>query len=149
MAFPVDTLSEILASVKTSAVVDTTVKTSLKFSFDENKFNVVDGNPITNADIEATKQWITLFFKTDINTVPIYKGKKFGTSARKLIGYKALNNGFYESEVERETREGLPLCPTIKQVTSFNMTKSGKLLIISVTVELYDGTLLTQDETIG
>lgn len=138
-----------IEKLQESSTVETVVKTSLAFDFDTKKFTVVDGNPVTNADIEATKQWIRQFFKTDKDTVPVYNGTNFGTSARKLLGNKVLNNGFYESEVEREVREGFPLCPTIKQVTSFNMEKIGRILKIYVSVELFDGTLLDQEETIN
>ena len=122
--------------------VETTVKNSLEFNFVTKTFSVVDGNPVTNADIAATEQWITLFMKTDKDCVPVYKGTKFGTSIRKLFGYKALNNGFYESEIEREIKEGFAICPTIRQVTAFNMSKSGKYLVIDVSVQLQDGTIL-------
>lgn len=142
MSFPVDTLSEVIKSVQTQLTVDTTIKTSLSFNFDDKKFPIIDGTPLTNANIEAAKQWIILFLKTTKDTVPVYKGKNFGTSIKKYLGFKALNNGFLESEIEREIREGFPLCPTIKSVTSFNMSKSAKTLVIDVSVELYDGTNL-------
>jgi len=140
--FPEVDLLSIMENIQSSNIIDTTVKNSLEFSFGTKTFNVVDGNPVTNADIAATEQWITLFMKTNKDCIPIYKGTKFGTSIRKLFGYKALNNGFYESEIEREVREGFLLCPTIKQVTSFNMSKSGKFLVIDVSVELQNNTIL-------
>lgn len=140
-----DNLLETVEKLQANTAVDTTVKKSLAYNFDKKKFSVVDGNPLTNADIEATRQWIVMFIKTDKDTVPVYEGTKFGTSARKLFGRKELTNGYAESEVEREIREGFLLCPTIKQVTSFNMSKSGKTLVIEVSVQLYDGTIL--DET--
>ena len=149
MVFPIDTLSSVIASVQAQSEIDTTVKTSLSFDFDKKEIPVIDGNPVTNAGIEATKQWIRLFFRTDRDYVPVYKGKKFGTSIRKLIGLKALNNGYEESEVEREIREGFPLCPTIKRVTSFNMSKSGKILSVKVATELQDGTIIEHEEKIS
>lgn len=140
--FPTDNIDEEIASVTRTAAESTEVKSSLVFDFDKRAFVVVDGNPATNADVEATKQWVTLFFKTDRDKVPVYKNTKFGTSIKKLIGYKSLNNGYFESEIERETREGLPLCPTIKQVVSFNMTKKGKILYLKIIVELQNGSTL-------
>lgn len=140
--FPKYDFNEILTKIQAEGQKVTTVKTSLSFNFTEKKFPVVDGTPLTNADIEATKQWIILFLKTTKDTVPVYKGKNFGTSIKKYLGYKALNNGFLESEIEREIREGFPLCPTIKSVTSFNMSKDGRTLVVDVSVELYDGTIL-------
>lgn len=140
-------IDSVLNKLQTQLNINTTVKTSLSFNFTEKKFPVVDGTPLTNADIEATKQWIILFLKTTKDTVPVYKGKNFGTSIKKYLGYKALNNGFLESEIEREIREGFPLCPTIKSVTSFNMSKDGRTLVVDVSVELYDGTILEVNGT--
>lgn len=140
--FPETNLLSTIKNLQAQSIVSTTVKPSLSFNFTTKKLPVVDGTPLTNVDIEATEQWIILFLKTDKDTVPVYKGKKFGTSVKKLLGYKSLNNGFLESEVEREIREGFPLCPTIKSVTSFNLSKSGKILVIDVSVELFDGSKL-------
>ena len=95
-------------------------------------------------DIDAIRQWITLFVTTPKNTYTIYNGTNFGTSIRKLFGRKVLNNGYEEAEVEREIREGLPLCPAINRVTSFNMQKVGRILKIYVSVELFDGELITE-----
>lgn len=118
------------------------VSNSLVFDFEEKRFVVTDGTPLTNADIDAIKQWIILFLKTQRDTVEIYKGTKFGTSIKKIIGYKTLNNGFVESEIEREIREGFPLNPGIKRVISFNMSKENKVLLLKVSVELYNGSTL-------
>lgn len=105
---------------------------------------MANGSPKITNDIEAIRQWITLFITTPKDTYKIYEGTDFGTSIRKLFGRKTLNNGFEESEVEREVREGLPLCPAISSVISFNMTKEGKIVKIEVEVELYNGDLVTE-----
>lgn len=105
-----------------------------------------NGSPKMIYSIEAIRQWMILFITTPKDVYKIYKGTGFGTSIRKLFGFKRLNNGYEESEVEREIREGFPLCPAINRVTSFNIEKSGKLVLIKVQVELYDGTLI--DETV-
>lgn len=105
-----------------------------------------NGSPKMTYSIEAIRQWIVLFVTTPKDVYKIYEGTGFGTSIRKLFGFKRLNNGYEESEVEREIREGLPLCPAINRVVSFNLEKDGKLVLIKVKVELYDGTLI--DETV-
>lgn len=141
--FPqINNLLTTVQKLQSQLVGERTIKTSLSFNFEDKKFPIVDGTPLTNVDIEATKQWIILFLKTTKDTVPVYKGKNFGTSIKKYLGFKALSNGFLESEIEREIREGFPLCPTIESVTSFNMSKDGKTLVIDVSVELYDGSNL-------
>ena len=111
----------------------------------ENKVIVLsNGSPKLITDIEAIRQWIVLFITTPKNTYKIYDGTGFGTSIRKLFGRKKLNNGYEEAEVEREIRDGLPICPAINRVTSFNMEKVGKMVKIYVQVELYDGTLIDE-----
>jgi len=129
-------------------VISTSTELGLTPSFDYTKkqFLLENGSLKMITDVDAIKQWIVLFITTPKNTYQIYDGTDFGTSIRKLFGRKILNNGYEESEVEREIREGLPLCPAINRVTSFNMQKVGKLVKIYVQVELYDGELV--DETI-
>lgn len=114
------------------------------FDFENKSVVLVNGTPKLSYDIEAIRQWITLFITTPKDTYKIYDGTSFGTSVRKLFGSKVLNNGYEESEVEREIREGMPLCPAINRVTSFNMEKVGRILKIYVQVELYDGTLVDE-----
>ena len=108
------------------------------------KITVENGTPKLITDIDAIRQWITLFVITPKDTYKIYDGTNFGTSIRKLFGRKILNNGYEEAEVEREIREGLPLCPAINRVTSFNMEKVGRILKIYVSVELFNGELITE-----
>ncbi|MCD8025092.1 MAG: DUF2634 domain-containing protein [Candidatus Gastranaerophilales bacterium] len=127
----------------------TTLGVTPSFDFENKKVVLVNGSPKMISDVDAIRQWIILFITTPKNTYDIYSGTDFGTSIRKLFGRKLLNNGYEESEVEREIREGLPLCPAINRVTSFNMTKSGKNVVISIQVELYDGTLIDESVDIS
>ena len=52
------------------------------------------------------------------------------------------DNGYIESEIEREIREGFLLCPTIKQVTSYESEKVGTKLCLEISVELQGGASL-------
>ena len=79
------------------------------------------------------------FIETTLNKVPIYKGKKIGTTLENIKGHKTLNNGFIESELEREITEGMPLNPGIKEVKAVDIYKDGKTLCIDITVELQNG----------
>lgn len=127
-------------------VISTSTEIGLTPSFDYEKKSVIleNGSPKQITDIDAIRQWITLFVITPRDTYEIYNGTGFGTSIRKLFGRKTLNNGYEEAEVERQIREGLPLCPAINRVTSFNMEKVGKVVKIYVGVELFDGELITE-----
>lgn len=111
-------------------------------NFEDKSVVLSNGSPKMVSNIEAIRQWITLFVITPKDTYEIYKGTGFGTSIRKLFGRKILNNGYEEAEVEREIRDGLPLCPAINRVTSFNLEKAGRVVKVYVQVELFDGSLI-------
>lgn len=127
-------------------VISTGTEIAQTASFDYKKKTIIleNGSPKQITGVEAIRQWIILFIITPKNTYKIYDGTNFGTSIRKLFGRKTLNNGYEEAEVEREIREGLPLCPAINRVTSYNMTKVGRIVKIYVQVELYDGNLIEE-----
>lgn len=110
--------------------------------FEKSKIIMANGGPKLVTDIEAIQQWIILFVTTPRDVYEIYKGTNFGTSYRKLLGEKFINNGYAESELEREIIEGLPLNPAIEEVRSVEISKEGKYLSLLIQVELYDGSLL-------
>lgn len=114
------------------------------FDYQNKQIILENGSPKLISNVEAVRQWIVLFITTPKNTYKIYDGTNFGTSIRKLFGKKTLNNGYEEAEVEREIREGLPLCPAISRVTNFNMEKIGRLVKIYVEVELFNGELVNE-----
>lgn len=114
------------------------------FDYQNKQILLENGSPKLISNVEAVRQWIVLFITTPKNTYKIYDGTNFGTSIRKLFGKKTLNNGYEEAEVEREIREGLPLCPAISRVTNFNMEKIGRLVKIYVEVELFNGELVNE-----
>lgn len=114
------------------------------FDYQNKQIILENGSPKLISNVEAVRQWIVLFITTPKNTYKIYDGTNFGTSIRKLFGKKTLNNGYEEAEVEREIREGLPLCPAISRVTNFNMEKVGRLVKIYVEVELFNGELVNE-----
>lgn len=100
---------------------------------------LTNGSPKLIKDVDAIKQWIILFVTTPKYAYKIYEGTSFGTSIRKLFGRKVLGNGYEESEIERELREGLILCPAISRVVGFSLNKKGRNLSVWVQVELFDG----------
>jgi len=106
------------------------------------KFVVKNGSPKLVNEIDAIRQWIVKFATTEQGAYPIYEGTGFGTRFKELFGRKRIGYGFEEAELERDYREGLPLCPAISQMTDFQTTKNGKVLNIYVQVELQDGSLV-------
>lgn len=142
--FPDNTIQEQINKYQAQqAVISTDIKYTPKFDYMKNIIEIKDGSPLTVEQIEAVKQWIILFVLTPKDIYSIYKGTKFGTSLRKLKGEKKLiNNGYVEAELERELKEGLPLCPAIKQLTDFDLNKNGRYLELFIQVELYNGSLI-------
>lgn len=141
--FPDNTLREEIQDYQNSLKAQSTklgLTTSL--NFEKSQIILSNGSPKLITDIEAIQQWIILFVTTPRDTLAIYKGTNFGTSYRKLLGRKILNNGYEEAELEREIIEGLPLNPAIKSVTNVQLSKEGKYLNIDIQVQLQDGQLL-------
>ena len=141
--FPDNTLREEIQDYQNSLKAQSTklcLTTSL--NFEKSEIILSNGSPKLITDIEAIQQWIILFVTTPRDTLAIYKGTNFGTSYRKLLGRKILNNGYEEAELEREIIEGLPLNPAIKSVTNVQLSKEGKYLNIDIRVQLQDGQLL-------
>ncbi len=113
------------------------------FNFETGEFIEQSGEIKMISGVDAIKQWVAAFLKTLIDTFYIYKGTKYGTSEKKLIGQKSLyNSGFTTSEIEREIKEGLPLNPAIKSVKEVEFTKEGEILNVDVTAELFNGELI-------
>lgn len=144
--FPDSKLQEKIDEYSADIVKSYSVKNTPFFDFEKLRIKLINGNPANADEIEAVKQWMVLFVTTPRGVYKIYNGTNFGASVRKLYGLKMLNNGYEESELEREIREGFPLCPAIDRVTDFKLSKNGRFLMIYVRVELYNGDLI--DKTI-
>lgn len=138
--FPVD--AEQIFNIPDDITQDPVIKRSFDFNFDNKKFSVIDGRVIEIESIEAVKQWIKLFLKTALDEVPVYQNEKFGTTVKNLIGWKRLNNGFVESELEREVSEGFKLNPAIEKVTYLDVEKIDGVVNIYIGVMLKDGSII-------
>jgi len=111
-----------------------------KYDFKNCKTVLENGQIVYIEGYEAVKQWIEKFCRIFTNRVEVYKNTGFGTNANELFGKKYLANGYEESEFERQLKEGLSLCPAIKEINDFNMTKNDKVLEVEFTAVMYDGT---------
>ncbi len=140
--FPTDNISDFTITTTDLQTISPDIKISFNFDFVNKEFTVIDGKLGEINTIEAVKQWIVLFLLTDLNKVPIYKGLKFGTTLKKIIGYKSLNNGFFESELQREIEEGFLLNPAISKVTYFNIEKIKDKAIITLNIMLKNGQII-------
>jgi hypothetical protein len=137
--FPEDNIDETLETLEESVKTSESVLKNFKFDYTKKDFVLLDGSPVLNEEYEATKQWIQKFFRTDLGTLEIYDGYKFGTSYKKMMGRKDLDSTYILSELEREVREGFLLCPSINKVISYSAEKNGTYLSVRVVVKLNDG----------
>lgn len=111
-----------------------------KYDFENCKTVLKNGQIVYIEGYEAVRQWIEKFCRIFTNKVEVYKNTEFGTNANELFGKKYLNNGYEEAEYERQLKEGLILCPAIRQIENFNMTKKGNILDVEFWAVLYDNT---------
>jgi hypothetical protein len=137
--FPVYDYTKTLEMLSETVATADNVLKSFSFDFDNKEFVVKDGSPELVDEYEATEQWIQKFLSTDLGTLEIYDDYKFGTSYKKLIGSKSFNGGYVESEIEREIREGFPLCPSIQKIVSYMAEKQGTKLALTIGVKLKSG----------
>lgn len=119
---------------------DTVTKTeevgrSLVFDYDTNTFLVADGIVQETDRVQATKQWIELFIRTEKDKYKIYSAN-FGTDLSDLVGYR-LPRGYQVSEIMRRVNDGiLNGCKSVQAVRNWKFTKDG----FYFTVIMTDGT---------
>ena len=88
--FPNDNTDVIVEKVAQDLKTAQNVLNSFDFDAQKKEYTIKDGSPVLVDELEATKQWIRRFLATDINTLEIYEGYKFGTSYKKLLGSKII-----------------------------------------------------------
>lgn len=119
---------------------DTVTKTeevgrSFVFDYDSNTFKITDGTVRETDRVQATKQWIELFIRTEKDKYKIYS-TNFGTDLSDLVGYR-LPRGYQVSEIMRRVNDGiLNGCKSVQAVRNWKFTKDG----FYFTVIMTDGT---------
>ena len=114
---------------------------SFVFDYDSNRFKIIDGTVQETDRVQATKQWIELFIRTEKDKYKIYSAN-FGTDLSDLVGYR-LPRGYQVSEIMRRVNDGiLNGCKSVQAVRNWKFTKDG----FYFTVIMTDGTEVTIDE---
>lgn len=119
---------------------DTVTKTeevgrSFVFDYDSNTFKITSGTVKETDRVQATKQWIELFIRTEKDKYKIYS-TNFGTDLSDLVGYR-LPRGYQVSEIMRRVNDGiLNGCKSVQAVRNWKFTKDG----FYFTVIMTDGT---------
>ena len=95
---------------------------SLKFDYETERFVVVDGRNIEPSKIDAIKQWVELYIRTEINKYLVYT-ENFGVDLRGLVGYR-LPRGVQVAEIMRRINQGiLTQCPNVVNVSDWDFSK--------------------------
>ena len=66
-----------------------------------------------------------------------------------LIGSRSLPTGFRRSELMREIRETLALCPAILSADGFSFSRDGRALVVQFTVTLRTGDTMEVRADVG
>lgn len=99
-----------------------TIGRSIKFDYDKKEFIVDEGKLVEPTKIDAIKQWIELYIRTEINKYAVYSDS-FGIDTRGLLGYR-LPRGYQVAEIMRRINEGiLTKCPDVKSVGDWDFNK--------------------------
>lgn len=95
---------------------------SLKFNYETQRFEILDGTNVVPSKIDAIKQWIELYIRTEPLKYAVYK-EDFGVSLRDLLGYR-LPRGYQVAEIIRRINTGiLSGCPNVVSVSNWSFDK--------------------------
>ena len=123
--FPTD-IDIVNIQQNTAPATDTTneavIGRSLKFDYKTNEFVVVSGKIIEPTKVEAIKQWVELYIRTEVKKYVIYTDE-FGVNLNGLVGYR-LPRGLQVAEIMRRINSGiLNKCPNVVKVSEWNFDK--------------------------
>lgn len=104
--FPTDyNFTNSIQSTATATNAQHSVGRSFAFDFKTHRFIFKDGKNVEDTQLEAIKQWIELFIRTEMKKFKIYTDT-FGLDLTKLLGYR-LPRAYIVSEIKRRITEGI------------------------------------------
>lgn len=119
--FPTDVDFEAVdvSTVDSTVTTTDTLGASLKFDYETERFILVDGKNVEPSKIDAIKQWIELYIRTELGKYKVYTDD-FGVDLRGLVGWR-LPRGYQISEIMRRINTGiLTKCPNVTAVTDWD-----------------------------
>lgn len=122
--FPTDVDFEAVdvSTVDSNVTTTDTLGASLKFDYETERFILVDGKNVEPSKIEAIKQWIELYIRTELGKYKVYTDD-FGVDLRGLVGWR-LPRGYQISEIMRRINTGiLTKCPNVTAVTDWDFAE--------------------------
>ncbi|MDD6937031.1 MAG: DUF2634 domain-containing protein [Clostridiales bacterium] len=128
-----------------------TIAAGFVYDHEAGHFVLVDGSPRQVTGAEAVREWIGMMLRVRRGLDEVFSGLSTtpGIDRDGLIGSRSLPAGFQRSELMREIRETLALCPTIQSSDGFSFRRAGRALEISFTVTLRTGETLEVSELVG
>ncbi len=111
---------------------DSTVHKTLLWDFTNGEFFLKDGKTIEIEGKEYLKVWIKKALLSRKNTL-IYQGTDYGSEHQNLIG-KNFKPSFTAEELKRMIRETLLLNTAITNVTNFEFTQEGSMVMVKFVV---------------
>ena len=118
----VDIAGEITPAITQLPTTNDNLGRSLKFDYETNSFVIINGKNVEPSKIDAIKQWIELYIRTEINKYVIYTDE-FGVDLNGLVGYR-LPRGLQVAEIMRRINNGiLSKCPNVTKVSDWNFDK--------------------------
>ena len=141
--FPTDIdLSTVTVPITATSRTSNNIGRSLKFDYATNTFVIKSGQNVEPTKIDAIKQWIELYIRTEVNKYVIYT-EEFGVNLKGLVGYR-LPRGLQIAEIMRRINSGiLQKCPNVANVSDWDFNDNGTF---SFTVTTNTGEEITINE---
>ena len=119
----VDLANITAADINNEKEIDLTeIHNSLAFDYETNTFQIIDGANKIPGKVDAIKQWIELFIRTEKSKYLIYTDE-FGLDLSDLVGYR-LPRSYQVAEIIRRVTEGiLTKCPCVESVHDWDFDK--------------------------
>ena len=120
-----------------------------RYDHEKGSFVMVDGTPQEVRGREAVREWIGMMLRVKLHANAVFDGLSAGIDRDGLVGSRSLPTGFQRSELMREIRETLALCPAIRSADRFRFARQGRALVVSFTVTLRSGESMEVTEDVG
>lgn len=117
------------------------MRKAYKFDFNNDEFVFENKDAVTLTGVDALKQWIEKYIKTQLNRYPMYKSTGYGANIEDLVIGKSYHFDFAESELRREVETALLKHDDIYKLENFKAIKKGDALNIEFTLATKYGTV--------
>ena len=127
------------------------VAAGFRYDHEAGGFVLTDGAPAVATGREAVREWIGMMLRVQKGRDAVFDGLRVqpGIDRDGLIGNRSLPSGFRRSELMREIRETLALCPAILSADGFHFAREGRALVVSFTVTLRTGDTMEVSADVG